>query len=137
MKQALEMALASDYPVPFNHLAQQLGYHDATVAEKRFPELCRAIREKRDPWNPQRILHIRRVVSLALQEEPPPSLAEIARRVNIGMRKTLRKYCPNVGELLAEGRRPTVQHALRTERLLFALRLSKALPIPSGMSRAA
>jgi AraC-like DNA-binding protein len=104
MKRALEMALASDHPIPLNHLAQQLGYHDATVVEKRFPELCRAIREKRDPWNAQRILHIRRVASLALQEEPPPSLAEIARRVNIGMRKTLRKYCPNVGELLTERR---------------------------------
>jgi AraC-like DNA-binding protein len=104
MKRALELALASDNPIPLQHLAQQLGYRDTTIMQKRFPDLCRAILEKRDPWNAQRVFHIRSVVSLALQEEPPPSLAEIARRLNIGMRKTLRKYCPNVGELLAERR---------------------------------
>src|SRR5262249_28201811 len=37
MKRALEVALASDHPIPLNHLAQQLGYRDTTVLQKRFP----------------------------------------------------------------------------------------------------
>ncbi len=104
MQQALEIALLFNPPVPLMQLAQQLGYGGPTVMQKRFPELCVAIREKRNAWNTERALQIRNEITLALQEEPPPSLIEIARRLKIGTRKTLRKFCPNVGELLAERR---------------------------------
>src|SRR5258708_13638405 len=88
LRQALETELASDeeFPPSLQEVAQRLGYRDASSLRSRFPELARAITAKyqkyhqRDPMSSDELRQALEAV-LASDEEPPPSLPEVAQRL--------------------------------------------------------
>jgi TniQ len=71
----LERAISS------NQIANHLGYQNAGYIWNKFPELCRAIREKRELDRKARIREIVSTVSDAIGQDPPPSVLAVARRL--------------------------------------------------------
>ncbi len=90
LRQALETALASNEEPPpsLKEVAQRLGYRSLGPLYGRFPELSQAITAKYQKYNPCRrepmgsdeLRHALESV-LASDEEPPPSLKEVAQRL--------------------------------------------------------
>lgn len=82
----LENVLEHEYPPPsVKEVIQRIGCCSATL-HKYFPDLCRAIAQRHlDHKRTDRIENLRRILSQVLEdnEDPPPSLQEIAARVEM------------------------------------------------------
>jgi AraC-like DNA-binding protein len=94
LRLALEAVLVSEEEPPpsINEVAKRLGYRDRVPLYKRFPELCHAITARHQKLDPNfRRLHKQRIRADELQqaleaalmgdEEPPPSVEEVAKRL--------------------------------------------------------
>ena len=68
---------------------------------KKFPELCSIITERHQKANNKKfnVENAEKVMRLALQEAPPPSFSEVARRLKSG-RDTLDRKLPQLSKLL-------------------------------------
>src|SRR5258708_39605 len=109
LQQALEDILASsEEPPPSIHeVAQRLGYRSACPLRSRFPELCRAITEKHqnhNPLNRKRMssVELRQALEaiLASNEEPPPSIHEVAQRLGYRGAHELHRRFPELANAI-------------------------------------
>jgi len=101
MKRVLEQYLASDGPVPpLDHIATSLGYAVDNSLRQKFPELCHALAARIAKQKRMRVAAIEPALEQALQETPPPSLRQIAKRLGFSAACVLKVRSPALYEQL-------------------------------------
>jgi len=70
----LEQALAQDHPSSVRSIASRLGYSNGGFLQRKFPDLCRAIMQKRKVWEARQLGNMRKAIKAACLEQPPPTL---------------------------------------------------------------
>jgi AraC-like DNA-binding protein/transcriptional regulator with XRE-family HTH domain len=102
-RQALEAALADDGQISWsiNEIARQLGCSSSTLYS-RFPELCHEITKRR--WSVSDIDHLRQLLEAALVENPPPTLEDVAKRLECST-KNIQYNFPELFRAITERRR--------------------------------
>ena len=119
IKEILEESLAQEHPTSAFHIAISLGYSGAGSIWNKFPDLCRAIGKKIALNKTMQLGNTRQALRAALEEELPPSLEQISKRVGYGSPTPLRKYFPDLYRALV-ARRASYQ-ADRKDKLRSAL----------------
>ncbi|HMR65731.1 MAG TPA: TniQ family protein, partial [Anaerolineae bacterium] len=123
MQHALAAALASEEAPPpsLAEMARQFAC-DRAVLQRNFPELCRMIVERRQqPQAAKKSKSQPQVAAiLASEETPPPSLAEVARRLAYD-KATFRRHFPEACQLIVERRQKyRAARKLRAQQALEA-----------------
>lgn len=88
IKTALEAALNSESPLSVAQVANSLGYRNDSSPKRYFPELCRALNEKRPKSYLERRKTVETELNRSLQSDPPEEPLTVAKRV--GYRSTHR-----------------------------------------------
>ena len=81
IEKRLRESLSLEQAISSNQIANHLGYQNAGYIWNKFPELCRAITEKRESDRKARIREIVNAVSDAIRQDPPPSVLAVARQL--------------------------------------------------------
>jgi len=146
LRQALESILLSDEEPPLflKEVALRLGYRNASPLRSRFPELVHAIVTKRQEYN----LNIKKRLSadalrqaletiLASDEEPPPSILEVALRLGYRSVSALYSRFPELTHAIVakyQSYNPDKRAVMNSEELrqiLESILESKEEPPPS------
>jgi DNA-binding MarR family transcriptional regulator/DNA-binding phage protein len=90
----LEQSLFENNPRPLYQLAVDLGYVNEGYIQNKFPELCSAVRRKIKKNNEARISTMERALRNALNDEPPPSLDELRKRLGYSCSTVLNNHFP-------------------------------------------
>jgi hypothetical protein len=90
IRDLLEQSLAKEHSVSVHDIAVSLGYANEGYIQNKFPELCRAIRQKIREEKKARISAMQMTLKNALNDEPPPPLDELARRLGYSSSGVLR-----------------------------------------------
>ena len=109
---ALEASLAQELPTFPYHVAIELGFVEARSLLRKFPSLCRAIQDKIDKHKALEIAAMERALTVALTEEPPPSLGELCERLGYSRPVVLRRHFPTLCDRLVAHR-----HAYRVHQI--------------------
>ena len=105
VKKVLEGYLASDKPIPtLDRIAASLGYAVDQSLRQKFPELCRALSARIAQQKRARVAAIEPALEQALQETPPPSLLELAKRLGFSASCVLKSHAPGLYEKLKQHR---------------------------------
>ncbi|MBZ5561479.1 MAG: TniQ family protein [Acidobacteriia bacterium] len=94
IRELLERSLAQEHSVSVHHIAASLGYTNEGYIQRKFPGLCRAIREKCRIQKKARIANMQMALKKALYEDPLPTLHEMAKRLAHSNSGILREYFP-------------------------------------------
>jgi AraC-like DNA-binding protein len=133
LRQALEGILSSNEEPPpsIGEVAHRLGYNGMSSLYARCPELAREIAAKYRKRNPRRrepmsLDELRHVLEteLASNEEPPPSLHEVAHRLGYRNASPLRRRLPELVRAIAARSRklsPSQRESMGSEELQQAL----------------
>jgi hypothetical protein len=105
IRDLLEQSLAKAHPISPGALAASIGYVNEGYIQNRFPELCRAIRQKIRREKKARISVIRVALERALNNEPPPPLDEVARQLGYSSSPVLRNHFSTLCDQILERRR--------------------------------
>lgn len=81
IRKLLERSLAEEHPRSLYALAVSLGYTNEGYIQRKFPQLCSAIREKIRSEKRARISNMEEALKSALTEQHPPSLDEVRKRL--------------------------------------------------------
>jgi len=121
IRELLEGSLVQDPPVSVRSIAAMLGYADGNggFIHRRFPELCRSIAIRRKAWEKGRLEALRSAVSMAILEQPPPTLHALSRRLGFQTSTTLRSWVPDLADRLKK--KCSVYAAAETNKLRVAL----------------
>jgi AraC-like DNA-binding protein len=96
LKQTLEESLESKDPVSVHHIAARLGYSNDGYIQQKFPELCAAIGRKIAERKQASLEAMHQALEKAIEEDPAPTLIELARRLGCTTSTTLRSYHPEL-----------------------------------------
>ena len=124
-RKALERATRGSPQRSLNSICKEIGYRNVSSLYHRFPEQCRILVANRRAWRDRRVQD---VIAKALNEEPVPTLKEVAGRLGYRphvLRSRFRDLC-----VALVGRRP---ERLRLERERIRKQLEAALeqnPVP-------
>lgn len=102
MKNILEDSLRSHEPTSVHQIAANLGYANDAYIWHKFPELCNAISTRLPLIKQARSETLRLTLENALQECPPPTLADLARRLGYSTSEVLRAHEPYLCNRLTE-----------------------------------
>jgi hypothetical protein len=106
VKKVLEDYLASDQPIPtLDRIAASLGYAVDQSLWQKFPDLCRALSIRIDQQKQARVAAIEPALEQALLEAPPPSLAQVAKRLGFSASCVLKFHAPSLYEKLKKHRK--------------------------------
>jgi transcriptional regulator with XRE-family HTH domain len=87
-RKLLEQELGQSCPGTLAEISHKLGYSCENGAVKVFPELCRALVEKRRQYKERQLAEClsrcRQVLTAALAEEPPPTLHSVMVQLGLG-----------------------------------------------------
>ena len=100
LQEILEESLESHEPVSVHHIAARLGYSNDGYLQQKFPDLCAAISKRVAERKQTHLEELRRTLENALGENPPPTLAELSRRLNCTTSSTLRMHQPDLCDRL-------------------------------------
>ena len=100
LRALLEESLSQDPPVPVRRIAAGLGYLNGGFIQRKFPDLCRAIVQKRKLWENRKLDEARKAVKAACLEQPPPTLKDLSRRLAFHHSSSLRLRLPHETEQL-------------------------------------
>jgi DNA-binding phage protein len=129
----LERSLAEKHPRSLYNLAVSLGYANEGYIQRKFPQLCSAIRQKIRKNNEERICTMERALKSALNDEPPPSLGELGTRLGYSCSTVLKNHFPVLyDEILARQRLYRRQKMLKLKNALRSALLD--VPAPSLVS---
>lgn len=95
LRALLEESVAQDPPTPVRRIAKGLGYLNSGFIQRKFPDLCRAIVQKRKRWEHRKLDEARQAVKNACLEEPPPTLTDLGRRLAVNHSSSLRLRFPD------------------------------------------
>ena len=136
IRNLLERSLAKEHSVSPGVIAVSLGYAHEGCIQNRFPELCRAIRQKIRQEKKTRISAIQVALKNALNDDPPPSLDEVAKRFGYASSGVLRTYSSTLcDKLLARRRRHRRLQFLELKKKLQATLLEWPAPCIAGVCR--
>ena len=96
LKQTLEESLKFKDPVSVHHIAARLGYSNDGYIQQKFPELCAAIGRKIAERKQASLEAMHQALEKAIEEDPAPTLIELARRLGCTTSTTLRSYHPEL-----------------------------------------
>jgi hypothetical protein len=105
MKDMLEQSLKSTEPTPVYRLAATLGHPDAGYIRRQLPELCEAIDRRIAQAKKDRFKRMGPILKSAIDENPVPSLAEVARRLGYSYSVIVQRHEPGLCKQLMERRR--------------------------------
>jgi hypothetical protein len=105
MKRTLEDSLAREYPVAVSDIAAQNGYANAGWIRLEFPDLCRAISQKIAELTKTELGRKGKILKAALEEDPPLTAEQMARRLGFGCPGVLRRRFPVQYQALLQKRR--------------------------------
>ncbi|HEY6409477.1 MAG TPA: hypothetical protein VIY29_18615, partial [Ktedonobacteraceae bacterium] len=146
LQQALEGILASNEEPPpsIQEVAHRLGYRGVKTLYSRFPELARAITAKyqrQDPVGsePMDADELRQALEaiLASNEEPPPSIREVALRLGYRSETSLYRRFPELTHKIVAKHRKYASHykerisSSELQQALEAVLASEEEPFPS------
>src|SRR5439155_19752481 len=115
VKKVLAGYLASEKPIPtLDRIAASLGYAVDQSLRQKFPELCRALSARIARQKRARVGAIEPALEQALQETPPPSLLELAKRLGFAASCVLKSHAPGLYEKLKRHRQ-ACQEGCRAE----------------------
>ena len=127
IKASLEANLALDEPLSMLKLFQKLGYRSPSRGKAWFPDLCAAIKAKRERQAEHHTETYRRELLSALTEEPPPTIPQVALRLGISVPQLyLRRPCRELCKALAA--RSPDRRRLQRSKTEEALRRALAEP---------
>lgn len=98
IQKLLQESLAQEQPVSPHHLAARLGYANEGYLEMKFPDLCRAIRQKIAARKVARLAEMEKVLTEALKEEPVPTLGDLRKRLGYSSSECLQLHFPELCE---------------------------------------
>jgi DNA-binding phage protein len=90
----LEQSLSEKHPRSVYELAVDLGYVNEGYIQHKFPQLCSAIRQKIRKDREERIGAMESALKNALNDEPPPSLDNLRRRLGYSCSTVLKNHFP-------------------------------------------
>jgi hypothetical protein len=132
MKRILEDSLARECPLPVSDIATQHGYANAGWIRLEFPDLCRAISRKVAHLKKTEMSGKGEILKAALEEDPPLTAEQMARRLGFGCPGVLRRRFPAQYQALLTKRR-AYQEAQRNQlrsNLIEALAENPAPAVP-------
>ena len=133
MKRVLEDSLARECPVSVTEIAAQNGYANAGCIRLEFPDLCRAIGRKIAQLKKAEMNGHREVLKATLEEDPPLTAEQMARRLGFGCPGVLRRNFPAQYQALL-GKRMAYEEAQRKQLrsdLMSALAENPAPTVPA------
>jgi hypothetical protein len=80
-REALERAVRDSPRQSLIAICKEIGYRNVSSLYHRFPELCRALVTKNRAWREQKDQRVGALITKALDEQPVPTLKEMARRI--------------------------------------------------------
>jgi DNA-binding transcriptional regulator YhcF (GntR family) len=80
-REALERAVRDSSRRSLMAICKEIGYRNVSSLYHRFPELCRVLVANNRAWREQKDQSIQDVITKALDEEPVPTLKELAGRL--------------------------------------------------------
>ena len=105
VKKVLEDYLASSSPIPpLDRIAAGLGYATDQSVRRKFPELCLALSARIAEQRRARVAAIEPALEEALQQNPPPSLLQVAKRLGFSAACVLKAHAPGLYEKVKEHR---------------------------------
>ena len=121
LRMLLEESLALDEPVSAHHIAARIGYANDGYLQRKFPDLCRAIRRKIAVQEAERRVAMERLLTEALNEEPPPTLNDLRARLGYSSSECLQLHFPGLcKQLLARKQGARLQRIAELKRKLEA-----------------
>lgn len=129
LKQILEESLKSKDPVSVHHIAARLGYSNDGYIQQKFPELCAAIGRKIAKKKQASLEAMHQVLEKALEEDPAPTLVELARRLGCTTSTTLRSYHPELCDRILARYRAHLERRRESLRKVAELSLDET-PAP-------
>jgi len=136
IRDLLERSLAKEHSVSPGAIAVSLGYANEGYIQNRYPELCRAIREKIKQEKKERINAMQMALKNALNNEHPPSLDEVATRLGYAGSGVLRIYFSTLcDKILARRRLHRKLQVLELKRNLQAALLEWPAPCVASVCR--
>ena len=101
IKDALQRALKEPVTPSLQEIRKRLGYQSKYVGgrdvlQRRFPELCQAIRERRAAQQVKYQNQLRRKLKSILDEEPAPTLTGVAKRLGFSGKNYLLEHHPDL-----------------------------------------
>jgi hypothetical protein len=105
VKQVLEDYLASSSPIPpLDRIAAGLGYATDQSLRRKFPELCLALAARIAEQRRARVAAIEPALEEVLQQIPPPSLLQAAKRLGFSAACVLKARAPGLYEKVKQHR---------------------------------
>jgi hypothetical protein len=120
-KACLQANLEQNYPASVSETLRKIGYRHPSAARIWFPELCDAIKQKRQ----QRAYTWQQELRAALKEEPLPTVAQVAARLGARVKQLyLHRKCRPLYMALAP---QTREHRRAAKKAKLEAALTKAL----------
>jgi hypothetical protein len=136
IRKLLERSLAEEHPRSIYAFAVSLGYTNEGYIQRKFPQLCHAIREKIRRDKKARISNMEEVLRGALTEQDPPSLDKVRKRLGYSTSKVLRNHFPALcDELLARRRLRRQQQLIDLKKKLQSALLEWPAPSLVGLCK--
>ena len=130
LREKLAAAL-QEVPAPsIRQIAKCLGYKYPTPLRARCPDLYRALIERRRAHLKERNESVRRQLTAALKEEPPPSLRAVAARLGHKSESSVSYQFPELAKAIADRHRESWRDGKERSRLALEAALTK-IPPPS------
>jgi AraC-like DNA-binding protein len=136
IQQLLEQSLAQEHPVSAHHIAARLGYANDGYLQQKFPDLCRAIRQKIAAQREPRLSVMERVLKDALRESQVPTLIHLCRQLGYSSSIVLRYHFPHLcDEILVRRRDLRYQHIAELRKTLQLVLIEEPAPSFSAICR--
>jgi hypothetical protein len=90
--------------VSARRIAAKLGYSNAGLIQRKFPDHCRAIAQKLEDWKKRRLDELRQAADAASREEPPTTLHDLSQRLGFKTSSQLRWHFPEAVNRLVKAR---------------------------------
>jgi len=136
IQKLLEQSLAQERPVSAHHIAASLGYANDGYLQRKFPDLCRAIRQKIAAQNEPRLSVMKRVLKDALRESRVPTLTDLCRQLGYSSSLVLRYHFPHLcEEILVRRRDLRNQHIAELRKTLQLVLIEEPAPSFAGVCR--
>jgi DNA-binding phage protein len=114
IQKLLQESLAQEQPVSPHHLAARLGYANEGYLQRKFPDLCRAVRRKIAAQKVAQLAEVERVLTEAMKEEPVPTLNDLRKRLGYSSSECLQLHFPGLCEQIL-ARRQAAREQRNTE----------------------
>jgi hypothetical protein len=96
IQKLLEEALAQEHPVSAHLIVACLGYANDGYLQRKFPDLCRAIRQKIAAQREPRLSVMERVLKNALRKTQVPTLIHLCRQLGYSTSLVVRYHFPQL-----------------------------------------